>query len=80
VLIHISFVVISDAANNSTGTSPNWELLAPRGYRFYMPGSVGPAWHDAYTTVHIQNLESASSPQTRKKVQEIFSLGLKTLQ
>ncbi|PNF18066.1 hypothetical protein B7P43_G06938 [Cryptotermes secundus] len=55
------------AANNSIGTNPNWELLAPRGYRFYMPGSVGPAWHDAYTTVHTQQFESASSHETRKK-------------
>lgn len=58
------------AANNSIGTNPNWELLAPRGYRFYMPGSVGPAWHDAYTTVHTQQFESASSHETRKKASE----------
>jgi hypothetical protein len=73
------FHVISDAGNKSTGISPIWELLAPRGYRFYMPGRVGPAWHDAYSVVHIQEFESASSHQTGKKVKGTFSRGLKTL-
>lgn len=59
-----------DITNNSIGTSPNWELLAPRGYRFYMPGSVGPAWHDVYTTAHIHEFESAISHQSSKKTLE----------
>ncbi|XP_049792253.1 methylmalonic aciduria and homocystinuria type D homolog, mitochondrial-like isoform X2 [Schistocerca nitens] len=29
---------------------PNWELLAPRGYRFYLPGGLGPAWYDSTST------------------------------
>ncbi|XP_066993307.1 cobalamin trafficking protein CblD [Anabrus simplex] len=33
----------------SLGVSPNWELLAPSSYRFFLPGSVGPAWHDITT-------------------------------
>jgi hypothetical protein len=72
------FILVT--ANNSIGTNPNWELLAPRGYRFYMPGSVGPAWHDAFTTVHTQEFESTGSHQTSKKVQERFSIGQKNLQ
>jgi hypothetical protein len=73
----ILFISVSDS--NSIGTNPNWELLAPRGYRFYMPGSVGPAWHDVYTTVRVQEFESASSHQSSKKVQGAFSVDLKNL-
>jgi len=32
---------------------PNWELMTPSGYRFYMPDNIGPAWHDRYTTSHL---------------------------
>jgi len=59
-----------EISNNSIGTSPNWELLAPRGYRFYMPGSVGPAWHDVYTTAHLHKFELATSPARSKKTPE----------
>ncbi|CAG2069072.1 unnamed protein product, partial [Timema podura] len=38
------------------GPSPNWELLGPPGYRFYMPGNVGPAWQNASTTVQLDDL------------------------
>jgi hypothetical protein len=60
---------VSDVANGSIGTSPNWELLAPRGYRFYMPGSVGPAWHDSYTTAHLEEFQGTASDKNSKKVQ-----------
>ncbi|XP_055918880.1 methylmalonic aciduria and homocystinuria type D homolog, mitochondrial [Eupeodes corollae] len=33
---------------------PNWELLSPRGNRFYFPNSVGPAWQSASTTIPIE--------------------------
>lgn len=36
------------------GINPNWELLTPRGFRFYLPGSVGPAWLDATTTAQTK--------------------------
>lgn len=36
------------------GTNLNWELLTPRGFRFYLPGSVGPAWLDATTTAQVK--------------------------
>jgi hypothetical protein len=36
------------------GTNSNWELLTPRGFRFYLPGSVGPAWLDATTTAQVK--------------------------
>jgi len=33
---------------------PNWELLAPRGNRFYFPHAVGPAWQGATTTINLE--------------------------
>lgn len=36
------------------GINSNWELLTPRGFRFYLPGSVGPAWLDATTTAQVK--------------------------
>lgn len=36
------------------GVNSNWELLTPRGFRFYLPGSVGPAWLDATTTAQVK--------------------------
>ncbi|XP_013101217.1 cobalamin trafficking protein CblD-like [Stomoxys calcitrans] len=32
---------------------PNWELLAPRGNRFYFPNAVGPAWQGASSTISL---------------------------
>nr|CAD7403256.1 unnamed protein product [Timema poppensis] len=48
------FVDFDDSA--AFGPSPNWELLGPPGYRFYMPGNVGPAWQNASTTVQLDDL------------------------
>jgi hypothetical protein len=76
--IYLSFF-ISEISNNSIGTSPNWELLAPRGYRFYMPGSVGPAWHDVYTTTHTHKFELATSPARSKKVHKVLKVELKII-
>lgn len=45
---------IDDVTNASIGPSSNWELLAPHGYRFFLPGSVGPGWHDASTISQVQ--------------------------
>ncbi|XP_021936599.1 methylmalonic aciduria and homocystinuria type D homolog, mitochondrial-like isoform X2 [Zootermopsis nevadensis] len=59
-----------ETANNSIGTSPNWELLAPRGYRFYMPGNVGPAWHDTVTTAHLEEFQGINSDKSKKKTLE----------
>ncbi|KAJ8688018.1 hypothetical protein QAD02_023813 [Eretmocerus hayati] len=36
------------------GVNPNWELLTPRGFRFYLPGSIGPGWLDASTTAQVE--------------------------
>ncbi|XP_065364446.1 uncharacterized protein LOC135957597 isoform X2 [Calliphora vicina] len=33
---------------------PNWELLSPRGNRFYFPNAVGPAWQGATTTITLE--------------------------
>lgn len=35
---------------NSSEGGPNWELFAPRGNRFFLPGSLGPAWQGSSTT------------------------------
>lgn len=40
---------VDDANENSEG-SPNWELFAPTGNRFFLPGSLGPAWQGSSTT------------------------------
>lgn len=32
---------------------PNWELLAPRGNRFFFPNAVGPAWQGASSTITL---------------------------
>jgi len=42
-----------EVANASLGVNPNWELLAPQGFRFYLPGNTGPAWQDQNTTANI---------------------------
>lgn len=36
------------------GINSNWELLTPRGFRFYLPGSVGPGWSDVTTTAQVR--------------------------
>ncbi|XP_046471960.1 cobalamin trafficking protein CblD [Neodiprion pinetum] len=45
---------LEDVENTVFGANPNWELLAPRGFRFYLPGSVGPGWLDASTTAQVE--------------------------
>lgn len=44
----------TDIDNSVLGINSNWELLMPRGFRFYLPGSVGPAWLDATTTAQVK--------------------------
>ncbi|KAL6427500.1 hypothetical protein ACFW04_008774 [Cataglyphis niger] len=44
-----------DIDNSAWDTNSNWKLLTPKGFRFYLPGSVGPAWLDATTTVQVNN-------------------------
>ena len=36
------------------GINSNWELLTPRGFRFYLPGSIGPGWSDVTTTIQVK--------------------------
>ncbi|XP_026831172.1 methylmalonic aciduria and homocystinuria type D homolog, mitochondrial isoform X2 [Ooceraea biroi] len=45
---------LDDIDSSVLGTNSNWELLTPRGFRFYLPGSVGPAWLDATTTAQVK--------------------------
>ncbi|XP_020280767.1 methylmalonic aciduria and homocystinuria type D homolog, mitochondrial-like isoform X2 [Pseudomyrmex gracilis] len=43
-----------DDIDNSVLSNSNWELLTPRGFRFYLPGRVGLAWLDAATTAQVK--------------------------
>ncbi|XP_053985708.1 methylmalonic aciduria and homocystinuria type D homolog, mitochondrial isoform X1 [Hylaeus volcanicus] len=45
---------LDDVDGAVLGINSNWELLTPRGFRFYLPGSVGPGWLDATTTVQVR--------------------------
>lgn len=40
--------------NGEFETNLNWELLTPRGFRFYLPGSIGPGWLNASTTTQVK--------------------------
>lgn len=48
-----SIFILFIALKNDTNINPNYELLAlTKGFPFFLPGNVGPAWHDLYSTVH----------------------------
>lgn len=44
---------LDDVNSKTLGIDSNWEFFAPRGFRFYLPGSVGPGWLDASTTASV---------------------------
>ena len=45
---------LDDVDGAVLGINSNWELLTPRGFRFYLPGSVGPGWSDVTTTAQVR--------------------------
>ncbi|XP_031839306.2 cobalamin trafficking protein CblD [Nomia melanderi] len=45
---------LDDMDGSVLGMNSNWELLTPRGFRFYLPGSVGPGWSDVTTTAQVR--------------------------
>lgn len=50
---------VDETDYNSSEGGPNWELFAPRGNRFFLPGSLGPAWQGTSTTAACDgNLEN----------------------
>ncbi|XP_063216172.1 cobalamin trafficking protein CblD-like [Bacillus rossius redtenbacheri] len=51
---------------NAFASSPNWELLMPPGYRFYLPGGVGPAWQNTATTLNLDDLQVTLSFQKNR--------------
>lgn len=54
-LLLIKYIVKKiDIDNSVLGVNSNWELLTPNGFRFYLPGKVGPAWLDATTTAQVK--------------------------
>ncbi|XP_014294892.1 methylmalonic aciduria and homocystinuria type D homolog, mitochondrial [Microplitis demolitor] len=44
----------ADIDNGELDNNPNWELFGPRGFRFYLPGSIGPGWLDQSTTAQVE--------------------------
>lgn len=44
----------ADIDNGEFESNPNWELFGSRGFRFYLPGSVGPGWLDQSTTTQVE--------------------------
>lgn len=52
------FVVADETKWIGAEGGPNWELFAPKGNRFYLPGSLGPAWQSAATTIHSPTLQN----------------------
>ncbi|GAB1866557.1 Methylmalonic aciduria and homocystinuria type d mitochondrial-like protein [Camponotus japonicus] len=52
-----------DIDNNAWDTNSNWKLLTPRGFRFYLPGSVGPGWLDATTTAQVKTYFDEASEE-----------------
>ncbi|XP_012283567.1 methylmalonic aciduria and homocystinuria type D homolog, mitochondrial [Orussus abietinus] len=47
---------LDDVDDTTLEANSNWELLAPTGFRFYLPGSVGPGWLDSSTTAQVETL------------------------
>ncbi|XP_043578666.1 cobalamin trafficking protein CblD isoform X2 [Bombus pyrosoma] len=45
---------LNDVDGAVLGINSNWELLTPRGFRFYLPGSIGPGWSDVTTTIQVR--------------------------
>ncbi|XP_011498949.1 PREDICTED: methylmalonic aciduria and homocystinuria type D homolog, mitochondrial [Ceratosolen solmsi marchali] len=43
-----------DIQNPVSDLYPNWELLTPQGFRFYLPGSIGPGWLNARTIARAE--------------------------
>ncbi|XP_012151546.1 cobalamin trafficking protein CblD [Megachile rotundata] len=60
---------LDDVDGTVLGINSNWELLTPRGFRFYMPGSIGPGWSDVTTTAHVKT-QLVSFPNDKINVDE----------
>lgn len=65
---------VDGVANTSTSLTQNWELLAPRGYRFCMPGSVGPAWHDIFSVHPVQSLSISPDEDSDSNKSSVHAL------
>lgn len=52
-LHHLIILLLSDESGRlNTETSLNWELFSSKGNRFFLPGSLGPAWINNLTTIY----------------------------
>lgn len=68
-------IVFLHADGAVLGINSNWELLAPRGFRFYLPGTIGLGWFDATTIASVRtqlvnipwNEEKASIEYSREE-------------
>ncbi|XP_014207367.1 methylmalonic aciduria and homocystinuria type D protein, mitochondrial [Copidosoma floridanum] len=45
---------LNEVDNHIFGANSNWELLTPHGFRFYLPGGIGPGWLDSSTTAQVE--------------------------
>lgn len=59
---------VNNGDDNLLSTPPNWELLTPYGYRFFLPGSVGPAWHDATSIAQLGNVSFSVIDNSDEKI------------
>lgn len=51
----------ADIDNGEFDSNPNWELFGARGFRFYLPGNVGPGWLDKSTTAQVETRSVVAS-------------------
>lgn len=63
------FLFLIGIDNNVFGINPNWELLTPQGFRFYLPGDIGPGWLDASTTAQVE-IHSMLVPNDLSEIDE----------
>ncbi|KAL0271619.1 UNVERIFIED_CONTAM: hypothetical protein PYX00_008655 [Menopon gallinae] len=53
--------IVKDVSDGRLGSHPNWELFGPRGYRFLLPGSLGPAWHEVGSMIPYDIFSKSTS-------------------
>ncbi|KAK7862057.1 hypothetical protein R5R35_011479 [Gryllus longicercus] len=59
---------VNNGEDNLLSIPPNWELLTPYGYRFFLPGSVGPAWYDATSIAQLGTISFPLGEDSDEKV------------
>ncbi|XP_037936537.1 cobalamin trafficking protein CblD-like isoform X3 [Teleopsis dalmanni] len=68
---------VEDSDGLGVECGPNWELLSPRGNRFYLPNAVGPAWQGINTTISLDGpLESIVDFDGKETKNELLQLSV----